>query len=85
MTPAQAGSPPRMRGKPNDETSISAHTGITPAYAGKTQFFAFAPRRDQDHPRVCGENNPHVVGIIGQPGSPPRMRGKLPAAAQMQR
>ena len=30
------GSPPRMRGKPNDETSISAHTRITPADAGKT-------------------------------------------------
>ena len=32
------GSPPRMRGKPNDETSISAHTGITPADAGKTRY-----------------------------------------------
>ena len=50
------GSPPQVRGKPNDETSISAHTGITPAGAGKTTASGARNRSLQDHPRRCGEN-----------------------------
>ena len=51
------GSPPRMRGKLLQFYSSSTFDRITPADAGKTQFFVLAPRRDQDHPRGCGENH----------------------------
>ena len=65
-----------MRGKPNDETSISAHTGITPADAGKTKPTDGHILRKQDHPRGCGENR-HCSGeFLIFFGSPPRMRGK---------
>ena len=70
------GSPPQVRGKPNDETSISAHTGITPAGAGKTCFFIERTSSQRDHPRRCGENataDPSAVGLLG---SPPQVRGK---------
>ena len=70
------GSPPRMRGKLRFLFSQFAQFRITPADAGKTQFLMLAPRRDQDHPRGCGENCP-LSGAHGLTlGSPPRMRGK---------
>ena len=74
--PSGIGSPPRMRGKPRRRRFDSPINRITPADAGKTQFLMLAPRRDQDHPRGCGENSlkRHSRDIF--PGSPPRMRGK---------
>ena len=72
----EVGSPPRMRGKPVAKQLRHRRVGITPADAGKTQFLMLAPRRDQDHPRGCGENCP-LSGAHGLTlGSPPRMRGK---------
>ena len=35
-----------------------------------------APRRDQDHPRGCGENQLGQLRFDTSIGSPPRMRGK---------
>ena len=54
--PKVGGSPPRMRGKPFLSPDKRRLNRITPADAGKTQFLMLAPRRDQDHPRGCGEN-----------------------------
>ncbi len=73
----RTGSPPQVRGKPNDETSISAHTGITPAGAGKTVGGKASAGRFPDHPRRCGENFVIFIYLPGFGGSPPQVRGKL--------
>ena len=65
-----------MRGKRLDVFVEITPYGITPADAGKTQFLMLAPRRDQDHPRGCGENATLRQPIGATRGSPPRMRGK---------
>ena len=65
-----------MRGKPNDETSISAHTGITPAGAGKTLPVVAVGVLIRDHPRRCGENRFLTVLQFRHAGSPPQVRGK---------
>ena len=72
------GSPPRMRGKPDEVTAYQAEARITPADAGKTSS-AFSPYfSSQDHPRGCGENLEQLRFDTSILGSPPRMRGKLP-------
>ena len=50
--------------------------GITPAYAGKTSTKSISSSTAEDHPRVCGENDPIPDSRDGTLGSPPRMRGK---------
>ena len=73
----KSGSPPRMRGKLQSFSMFQVSYRITPADAGKTRIFRADQRRNQDHPRGCGENCPGVsVPAVGT-GSPPRMRGKL--------
>ena len=76
-TSTERGSPPRMRGK-GCITFCSPHVKrITPAYAGKRRREDGATFRLEDHPRVCGEKS-SVIALPGrQPGSPPRMRGKV--------
>ena len=70
------GSPPRMRGKVSFGLwNLNAH-GITPAYAGKSQFCGLDKNRFWDHPRVCGEKPREARNICLDRGSPPRMRGK---------
>ena len=49
------GSPPRMRGKVGAVVCGVVYSGITPAYAGKSQASAQGLTPAQDHPRVCGE------------------------------
>ena len=71
------GSPPQVRGKQRQRPFEFFQIGITPAGAGKTQFFVFAPRRDKDHPRRCGENPVTAAVTPLKPGSPPQVRGKL--------
>ena len=75
------GSPPRMRGKDQRAADHPSAGGITPAYAGKRGGFCRKRSESGDHPRVCGEktNMPELKGM--SVGSPPRMRGKAPAAA----
>ena len=75
------GSPPRMRGKGELPKDTKDYFGITPAYAGKRMLYARAVRRDRDHPRVCGEKPGRPFTKTSSMGSPPRMRGKGPAAA----
>ena len=70
------GSPPRVRGKLNDVNPLNEYPRITPACAGKTYGGRPEQRKEQDHPRVCGENE-YPIEIVETPvGSPPRVRGK---------
>ena len=73
---SSGGSPPRMRGKGAWYLCIVLFTGITPAYAGKSQVRSGVASLRWDHPRVCGEK----LWVLTIPsclvGSPPRMRGK---------
>ena len=65
-----------MRGKVSFGLwNLNAH-GITPAYAGKSQFCGLDKNRFWDHPRVCGEKPREARNICLDRGSPPRMRGK---------
>ena len=75
-TSAPRGSPPRMRGKVTATPANAGATGITPAYAGKSHCHPGQCGRNGDHPRVCGEKVERLQQVVGQPGSPPRMRGK---------
>ena len=70
------GSPPRGRGKVDRQPEAGHKTGITPAWAGKSEVSKYAAKPGEDHPRVGGEK----CGMMQQPtlwlGSPPRGRGK---------
>ena len=44
---------------------------------GKLHFAIAVVQLYQDHPRGCGENLQFQPMQISDPGSPPRMRGKL--------
>ena len=71
-----AGSPPRRRGKDVHDADAVEHTGITPAWAGKSilEYLLFCP--ELDHPRVGGEKFFGLSAARGSAGSPPRGRGK---------
>ena len=71
------GSPPHMRGKGLVAVVPCVVTGITPAYAGKRLDQQQSQTLLEDHPRVCGEKNAILSGRKTEPGSPPRMRGKV--------
>ena len=66
-----------MRGKAGFLRPSSFLTGITPAYAGKSQTEFCGTTSKRDHPRVCGEKFAHVSVPNRVVGSPPRMRGKV--------
>ena len=71
------GSPPRVRGKRLQLHTSPRGTRITPACAGKTLFALSVFLVLSDHPRACGENIKCHGCALPEPGSPPRMRGKL--------
>ena len=71
------GSPPRMRGKGALNASGAERTGITPAYAGKSEELRLVLHDQRDHPRVCGEKWKLFPAPLTFAGSPPRMRGKV--------
>ena len=73
---SRLGSPPRMRGKDYHPAGKSGRSGITPAYAGKSQTESSGITGRRDHPRVCGEKRQNIQSWITPIGSPPRMRGK---------
>ena len=56
--------------------------GITPAYAGKRSSVCPASPKTRDHPRVCGEKPFPQLESTVPPGSPPRMRGKVPSISR---
>ena len=45
-----------MRGKHEIRVTLRHPFGITPADAGKTEYYAFPDEETGDHPRGCGEN-----------------------------
>ena len=53
--PFNLGSPPPMRGKGSGSSRHGSDIGITPAYAGKSEFCPKSSQTGQDHPRLCGE------------------------------
>ena len=79
MRQPDKGSPPRMRGKLPACINCGIALRITPADAGKTPLGAGYGDELKDHPRGCGENLKARRDPQSLPGSPPRMRGKLPA------
>ena len=53
-----------MRGKAAGLSVSPARTGITPAYAGKSQGCGIIHGRSQDHPRLCGEKGSAIeIGL----------------------
>ena len=73
------GSPPPMRGKVLHCFGNVKDQGITPAYAGKRPFAVDETPAGWDHPRLCGEKFRLALGDNDFTGSPPPMRGKVPA------
>ena len=73
------GSPPPMRGKATIVIFFLPHFRITPAYAGKRWIFSQSLPYIQDHPRLCGEKRIAGSQLLTDTGSPPPMRGKVPA------
>ena len=71
----QPGSPPRMRGIPDQILKLTPVQGITPAHAGNTSMDKDKVQIIGDHPRACGEYILFCEGLPIQAGSPPRMRG----------
>ena len=70
------GSPPQVRGKPEEIDNAKWHTGITPAGAGKTKGEKAGDSKPMDHPRRCGENSTNCPQSSKHKGSPPQVRGK---------
>ena len=66
-----------MRGKRFSILSVARKYRITPAGAGKTAIVIIIYALIWDHPRRCGENNPHREQYHTTLGSPPQVRGKL--------
>ena len=70
-----------MREKPLLQRWEITPSGITPAYAGKTNCHIVISPLLKDHPRVCGKNKGDIVSDDAGAGSPPRMREKRPLMA----
>ena len=74
--PFSLGSPPRGRGKESLLDRYPGVIGITPAWAGKRQFYSPLPCLRRDHPRVGGEKSRASSSMRVVQGSPPHGRGK---------
>ena len=72
------GSPPHTRGKGNQGQDVSVPSGITPAYAGKSERKEACAWRWRDHPRIRGEKASSGSVQNRMMGSPPHTRGKVP-------
>ena len=71
-----AGSSPRMRGKPDNFDFLDNGARIIPAHAGQTIERPCARHMAADHPRACGANFVSSQMNAVTCGSSPRMRGK---------
>ena len=69
------GSPPLARGTGDAPAIRQALRRITPACAGNSCKAAGKTRRDEDHPRLRGEQNVKVKFCVKRLGSPPLARG----------
>ena len=74
---ANAGSPPRVRGKAPGGDVFAGAERITPARAGKRHLLHGRSRAGRDHPRACGEKSTNRRAAFDTWGSPPRVRGKV--------
>ena len=74
---SDAGSSPRVRGKLHVDNEGAHACGLIPACAGKTFGGCLACSDFGAHPRVCGENARFARWVQVEPGSSPRVRGKL--------
>ena len=72
-----AGSSPRMRGKPMLAIVRHLRVRIIPAHAGQTSSLLLSILPTSDHPRACGANTAARPSPWSTCGSSPRMRGKL--------
>ena len=68
-----------MRGKGCPRLDTCDTGRITPAYAGKSRCENARLCGGQDHPRLCGEKITPDATLTSFTGSPPPMRGKVPA------
>ena len=80
--PTLPGSSPLTRGKLCIGCVRGACVGLIPAHAGKTQRDRPRPHRDGAHPRSRGENALAVRVAVGNEGSSPLTRGKLPPSTR---
>ena len=71
----QAGSPPRVRGTGYSFSPSRTNLGITPACAGNSPAAGRQALTEEDHPRVCGEQQQLACACCYHTGSPPRVRG----------
>ena len=72
------GSSPRGRGKQGPPYEVRRGVGLIPARAGKTRLQRRSYVWRGAHPRAGGENLCVCGGVVGDPGSSPRGRGKRP-------
>ena len=71
------GTPPRARGRGSPAPEGTRLPGNTPACAGKGQRWPGWPARAREHPRVRGEGQTTINGILYGLGTPPRARGRV--------
>ena len=79
--PGPQGSPPHGRGKVPNVSVAEILKGITPAWAGKREWYGTYHPHLQDHPRMGGEKMYKTRPDIYRQGSPPHGRGKVPPRA----
>ena len=72
-----------MRGKAVFHLVKNCKSGITPAYAGKSELSAALDWEEGDHPRLCGEKLFAAPFFSVLSGSPPPMRGKVDDVHQL--
>ena len=73
----EPGSPPRVRGTGMLTPIGAILPRITPACAGNSMVKNPSACKAWDHPRVCGEQQIHLLFRLGCQGSPPRVRGTV--------
>ena len=77
------GSPPHVQGPPRCRQCNHGVCGITPACAGTTLIVLCSPFCNRDHPRMCGDHlRPNYANPLTM-GSPPHVRGPLPARSSV--
>ena len=72
----QVGSPPHVRGKVCLFLGLPLMLGITPAYAGKSDFSVFWAVYPKDHPRICGEKCISELTVYNSSWITPAYAGK---------
>ena len=74
-SPALRGSSPHVRGAHRADLVCRRRVGIIPACAGSTRSESCCPRRQRDHPRMCGEHESWFEYTAKTTGSSPHVRG----------